>query len=311
MEKAHRAGIMVREYYARPDPAIAGEAEKRGLEYVPVVWVPEAGSASEGVVDVYGGRRLFAFNNSGCISNPSIRKRVLARVEEAATRLEAEAVILDALRFPSPHDKAVMFSCFCPHCRRTMVEQGVDPERLRSGLARAAGTLYKYPHLRREALAAFHAWIWVRQHIVGETLGLVREKAREYGLRLWAAVFPPSLAWLVGQNYEDLRGQLDEVHVMLYHKCSGAACLNHELQSLAGLIGGGNARTALRILAGIDVEDPSTLDSNGLSVEAIVEEAKRAVGILGEKTVPILQLDSQGLEAAGRLRGTAKIAYLA
>jgi len=62
------------------------------------------------------------------------------------------------------------------------------------------------------------------------------DKARELGVELEAAVFPPSLAWLVGQNYREIMNFLSKVHVMLCHKCDGAACLNHEILSLYNIV---------------------------------------------------------------------------
>ena len=315
LEKALKLGLNITEYYAKPDPNIARGVRGRVLNYVPVIWVPETSNPSEGVVDIYGEQRLFAFSNSGCISNPNIRKRVIGKVREVATRLEAKALVLDALRFPSPHDGGTLYSCFCSHCRSVMKELGVNPEELKSRLRSLVKVLHRYPYLSQDLTEALHTWVRVRQHVVCEVLSMIRDEARQYGLRLWAALFPPSLAWLAGQNYEPIKQSLDEAHVMLYHKCGEAACLNHELQSLAELITKNQdkeqARTTLRILTGLSIENPFKLEAKGLDTGIILEEVARAKALLGGKAVPILQLDSQGLRTAKNLQGFTKITYLA
>lgn len=188
--RARSLGVGVSELYYKPDPKAAKEAGELGVRYVPVVWVPEARGPGEGVVDAWGSRGLFAFKNSGCISNPAVIGRAEEAVERVAVKLESDAVILDALRFPSPSDGRLLYSCFCPHCSRAMREAGADPGRLRESLRRLAGALHRYPYLDPGLLEALAEWVAVRQRIVLAALQRLRDRARSYGLKVWAAVFP-------------------------------------------------------------------------------------------------------------------------
>ena len=310
-QKAESMGLRVTEHYGPLDPEASRKARERGLHYIPVIWVPETKDPGEAVVDAWGRRRLFAFNNSGCITHPNIRKRAREKIVQAATVLEAPAVILDALRFPSPHDGEALFTCFCPHCTRSVEKHGVDTNNLKTNIARLARALPQYPYLGDTLLGIFATWVEERQQLVVEALEELRDEARDHGLGLWAALFPPSLAWLVGQNYALLEPLLDEIHVMLYHRCGGAACLNHELYSLVRLLEREGATTVLRRLTGLDLGNPEHLEHQGLPPGVLLGEAETARTLLGDKAVPILQLDPQGLETAKRLVGFPKTAYLA
>jgi len=314
LQRAYSRGLRVSEYYARPDMSIAKRVSEEGIKYVPVVWVPEAQNLSQGVVNVFGERRLFAFSNSGCISNLGIRDKLLSTIEDVATKLEVDSVILDAIRFPSPHDGLTLFSCFCNYCQKVMKDLGIDPEKLKLGLRKLIRSLHRYPYVELNSLESLYTWIRVRQHIVRELLKLIREKSNNYGLKLWAAIFPPSLAWLVGQNYTFMKDLLDEVHVMLYHRCGGAACLNHEVYSLAKLISRDlrdpNTLRVLRMLTGLDIEDLEHLEYEGLGSEVLVREFINAKNILGGKAVPVFQLSKEGLEMTRKLRALVKVAYL-
>ena len=311
LAKAESMGLCVTEHYGPLDPRASHAAQENGLRYIPVIWVPETKDPGEAVVNAWGRRGLFAFQNSGCITHPHTRKRAREKIVQAATQLEAPAVILDALRFPSPHDGELLYSCFCPHCTRVMEKHGIDPQNLQTSIARLARALPQYPYLGGTLLRTFATWVEVRQSLVVGFLEELRDEARRCGLRLWAALFPPSLAWLVGQNYTLLEPHLDEIHIMLYHRCGGAACLNHELNSLARLLKGGGATPALRRLTGQNLGDMEHLEHRGLQPETLVEEAETARSLLGDKAVPILQLDPQGRETAKRLVGFPKTAYLA
>jgi len=88
LQKAYSGGLRLSEYYDRPDLSIAKRVGEKGIRYVPVIWSLETSNPSQGVVNIFGERRLFAINNSGCISNPEIRSRLLSTIEGVATKLE-------------------------------------------------------------------------------------------------------------------------------------------------------------------------------------------------------------------------------
>jgi len=51
-------------------------------------------------------------------------------------------------------------------------------------------------------------------------------------LDLGVALFTPSLAPLVGQNYQKIAAYVDLIQPMVYHSGKGPACINHELACL-------------------------------------------------------------------------------
>ncbi len=67
---------------------------------------------------------------------------------------------------------------------------GVNLGEVRDELREAVKNLSKYPYLEPEALKAMSEWVYVKQEIVKETLEAIAEKAKEYGLRLRAVLFP-------------------------------------------------------------------------------------------------------------------------
>ena len=116
--------------FSEPSREVAAEARDLGLLYASVLWLPQTDRLELGIIDAWGERRLFAFNNSGCLLNPALLEDSLARFESAVYDTMCDAVILDAVRYPSPHDGRLFYSCFCEHCCRFMEVLGVDPQAL-------------------------------------------------------------------------------------------------------------------------------------------------------------------------------------
>ena len=272
---------------------------------VPLIWVPLAASAEEGVVDAFGSRSLFAFGNSGCISNPSVQGKVLGELRRLAD-LGYRAVLLDALRLPSPHDGLLFLSvCFCEHSVSVVPQLERLREEVKHALAEPS------PRALRDLLEKLAR---ARAREVEALLGRIREEACELGVELVAAVFPYPLSRYVGQDPRVLYRYLDEVHVMLYHRCSGPACLNHEAYSLyrTFLEIGLGERDALRLLGSVlQVERGDlarSLETEGVPLE-MLEVFMRVNGLIyRDKYVPIVWLDediagkvSYYLEEYGRL----------
>ena len=249
-----------------------------------VIWVPETHDPGEGVVNLYGQQGLFAFNNSGCLRNPRVKQRLLQRIREAAEK-GCNTVVLDALRYPGPSDGSLFLSCFCPYCKRA--NPGL--ERVRERLFSAIRE--RDPVLLARALEELAV---IRALSVEEALEQASREARSLGLRLEAAVFPPSLAPLVGQRLDRLAQRLDRVQIMLYHRCNGPACHNHEYAALQRLLVRlvDRPEEVLKVLGISAPAQPDELEKKGTPPGRIVEEAKEAKRLLGSKAVPILWLDN-------------------
>jgi len=297
VEEAYKQGFD--SVFTSPSRDVALKARELGLLYVPLIWVPRTDDLSLGVVNAWGEVKLFAFNNSGCIMNPALMENILSRIERVVDETDADAIILDALRFPSLHDIEWLFSCFCRYCRDFMRSLNINSGELAENVRRAARSLHLYPHLNPMEFNALQTLFYVRQKAVEHALTLISDFAEKLGLKLWAAVFPPSLAWMVGQNYSILNEYLDQIHVMLYHTGRGAACLNHELASLIKLVtnlSGVDVETAFRavqFLTGLEVDLTLNRLEREISLNIIVEEAERIKNLVTGDVVPIFWLDER------------------
>lgn len=254
---------------------------------VPFLWVPKA-SPGEEVVDIYGRRRLFAFNNSGCLASPGILERSLKALRRAAD-MGYDAFMLDAVRYPSPVDGLLFYTtCFCPHsfasqpdaadlynrAKQTVLGRDVDA---------LLGILEELSRFRAVQVEAF--------------LRRFSEEAERLDVELMAAVFPYPLSRYLGQHPRVLREYLDEVHVMLYHRCGGAACLNAEISYLLSSLQvlGFTRLEALELLPRITGlrlrEEEAHRLGQGLGREHLLSLMEKNAEIYGGKFVPIVQLD--------------------
>jgi len=139
-----------------------------------------------------------------------------------------------------------------------------------------------------------------RKTLIELILAEAHDYAEALGINLIAAVFPYPLSKYLGQDPEILRKYLREIHVMLYHKCPGAACLNKEIYTLIHILSsiGFSADQALEMakyLTGIDldVDEVNILLGQGLKtywIEKLIDQNAR---IYREKFVPIIWLDNE------------------
>ncbi len=272
-----------------------------------LVWVPYTSDLRFGVVDLWGSRRLFAFNNSGCINNDEIINSRLREVEDVVTRFEnVNAIILDCIRFPSPFDCEGFFSCFCDRCLEKAREYSINLEEVRNILKRFLKYVFYGFNTSKDIIEYFSDWIFFKQECVRNVVEKFRDLCRRYNVGLWAAIFPPSFSWLVGQNYDMFSKYVDEIHVMLYRKCSGAACLNKEYQMFL--------KTLMKVLninceiSKILVQNLTAIYSeksieeleNGIEVEILLRELYKAK-IFSEKSIPILWYDEHEKEITNKI----------
>lgn len=77
-------------------------------------------------------------------------------------------------------------------------------------------------------------WLRFRCDFITEHVEDVRDvvKSANPKVEVGGAVFAPSLAPLVGQNYADLCKVLDFIQPMVYHRGDGIACVNYEMARL-------------------------------------------------------------------------------
>ncbi len=256
---------------------------------VPCIWVPGTKDVEQGVVDLWGGRTLFAFNNSGCISNPLIRDRVRKLIIEFA-EIGFKTVLLDAARFPSPIDGRAFFSCFCKHCTSKYERLS----RIKEKLQRAMNSR-DLASLADAMLELFHA----RTVLLIDFLSEVSDLAKSLGVRLEAAVFPYPLSEFVGQSYRVISKFYTVLQPMCYHACSTAACLNAELYSFVKVLEDAarlSRKEVLKLSKLLGAEpfiSSAPLECSSLPLDFASLVAKSSCLRASTKCVPILWFDPQ------------------
>ncbi|RLE88061.1 MAG: hypothetical protein DRN04_17520 [Thermoprotei archaeon] len=255
---------------------------------VPLLWVPKAMNIDEGVEDIYGRKYLFAFNNSGCIAKPGIINYSLEALERAHS-LGYKKLMLDAIRLPSPIDGLYFLTtCFCSYSLELYSKLRHLRDSFKNILRRPT---------RQGLLELLDELAYARTEHVENLLSILYDRAKELDVKLIAAVFPYPLSRYVGQEPKVLEKYLSRVHVMLYHKCSGAACLNAEVKHLVKTLRdlGFNYDVIQEIIEDLvklklSLEEINSLDQ-GLNIKHIEGLAKLNKIIYGNKFIPIIWLD--------------------
>ena len=180
-----------------------------------------------------------------CPNNPAAREKTLRRLRELLSRYAFAGVFLDKIRFPSPAngiDDAL--SCFCDHCRREaraidldldavvkiLADRAIDlrvsaaaGSRGDSGswldaLAVANPLLSRFLQFRADSITSLVA------RIADEIGGLRRKVSLD--------LFSPSLAPMVGQDYQRLSQHCAWAKPMTYRAALGPASLRLEIPAL-------------------------------------------------------------------------------
>ncbi len=200
--------------------------------------------------DPYGKKHVWF--GSGCPNNPDIRRRTLSQVSEIVEKHEVSSILLDGIRFASMGSGIEAFAtCFCDNCRSKAGEYGYPFIEMRESVKKMLDAFYDFKRVW-EVLQAYRSspvgvldlvtrrralldWLEFREHCVTEFIVETRNVVKTYSRKacLGAYVFTPSLAFLVGQNYQELWRYLDFVKPMVYRRGRGVACLNFELAKIA------------------------------------------------------------------------------
>ena len=265
---------------------------------IPVIWVPQTKNKEDGVINIHGEQGLFAFNNSGCINNPKVKDRLIQDINKAST-LGYKEVILDAFRYPSPHDQVMFLSCFCKYCTSKQPKLHKIRLKLKEAIKK------KQP---KTFLQALQELMETRTTLVKEQLTEVHEIAEKQDIKLHTALFPPTLSKLVGQDYKTFKKHVKQIQVMLYHKCSGPACLNHEIASLIKLLRKLelDTRTILQEL-NIPAINPETLEQQGTPINMVVRELEKAITYNENKIIPIFWANSKLQEIINKAKQETSI----
>jgi hypothetical protein len=178
-----------------------------------------------------------------CPNNPAVREKTTLRLRELLQRYDFKGVFLDKIRFPSPANGAdEMLSCFCDDCRGAAKAEGLDLNAVVKIFTDRALDANALPLHRScsghwlDSIADAHPLI--ARFLAFRTksvAGLVAQLADECG-RLGRSVsldlFSPSLAALVGQDYQRLKKCCDWAKPMTYRLARAPAGLRLEIPAL-------------------------------------------------------------------------------
>jgi hypothetical protein len=193
-------------------------------------WVEKGGDVEE----------TFRF---ACPNNPAAREKTTLRLRELLQRYDFRGVFLDKIRFPSPANGVdEMLSCFCEHCRRAAQAEGLNLDAVLRVFADGPldGNASSFRRSRSghwlDTIAEAHPliarFLSFRTKSVARLVGQLSDECRGLGRSVSLDLFSPSLAPLVGQDYQRLKGCCDWVKPMTYRLARGPAGLRLEIPAL-------------------------------------------------------------------------------
>lgn len=200
-DRAHRRGVKVHQW-----SSLFSEYDDRA-NFDPVLGLD--GKPHE---KIYG--ENFNFRCSASERNVELYMDIQA---ESMRGADFDGVFLDRVRYPSITNGAL--ACFCPQCVKRYRADGIDPEKLTNQ------QIVGYENGRHQfadpMVSAFHAH---RARRIVHAVEMVKERFGEVSLDL----FPPALAYLVGQDLEALAPLAAFVKPMLYRYTTAPAGLPYE-----------------------------------------------------------------------------------
>ena len=226
----------------KPDALVAGQTENRALLQKIVSRAHQKG------VKVHQWSSLFSENDHAADFDPLIgadgkpQERVFGdqfnfRCSASARNVELfiqmqdksmegidfDGVFLDRVRYPSWANGAL--SCFCPECLKRYEAAGLDADRLRRLDKLPITGFSEGRHVfADEETSAFFA---LRAQRITEAVKMLKAHYGEVSLDL----FPPQMAYLVGQSVKDLAPLAAFVKPMYYRYTTAPAGLPFELEA--------------------------------------------------------------------------------
>ena len=262
--------------------------------------------------DVNGQSQLWF--GSTCPNQPEVRKENLVSIAKMAQTRGIKGILMDGARFASPASGSNMdafYTCFCPVCAKKATDLGFDFIKMRTAVETISTHQQNQPWADLgETIQGLLDWLHFRRVCTTEHLLNFCDTVKTVspGLLTGIYIFTPSLSWLVGQNYQDLRGKMDLFSPMIYRDYQaeqGPACLNFELSTLVQemgkkLLSEQQAIALLAGLTGLPINNSAAAAElfDGLSPQVVgheVRQARKQIG-LSNQLIPIIQLDDDLLE---------------
>ncbi|MCJ8006445.1 hypothetical protein ACFFF5_03025 [Lederbergia wuyishanensis] len=185
--------------------------------------------ANNGVVDFLGNEVEYWLCPNGPDVVPMWSKLISALTEKYGYT----TYLIDRIRFPDWAGKQVnpkgIFSCFCSHCKKGMDSVGINIPVLIDTMNRVANHLKNQDfHYAVQTLfqsEVIKQWIQFRQDSVSNFVEDLLKEVQKVNsdIQLWLDLWPPSYAWLLGQDYERLTKASNTLKHFPYHKLGGGA----------------------------------------------------------------------------------------
>ncbi|MDF2660247.1 MAG: hypothetical protein K0Q94_3038 [Paenibacillus sp.] len=214
--------------------AVLLEAVK-GTSYEVVPWVNLLNGHFKGDVEANG---VFDFRGRPvdhwlCPNGPDVVGMWTEVLAATSERYGCTTFLLDRIRYPDWAGKTVnpsgIFSCFCDRCRAKMDNQGINTDLLQLDMVLIASLLSAKQFDQAVDVMTtsetMQAWVRFKQDNVSEFIEKLTASLAELNPSIvcWLDLWPPSYAWLLGQDYTRLTRVSPALKHFPYHKLGGGA----------------------------------------------------------------------------------------
>jgi len=168
-----------------------------------------------------------------CPNGPDVVPMWSRMLSALADRYGYATFMIDRIRYPDWAGKEVkpqgIFSCFCSNCVRKMEEQGIHTQQLVEEMNVVSELLraqqFQQAVYMMQSSDRFKQWIAFRQDSVSSFVERLKEQTARLhpNITFWLDLWPPSYAWLLGQDYSRLTKSADKLKHFPYHKLGGGA----------------------------------------------------------------------------------------
>ncbi|MDF2717092.1 MAG: hypothetical protein K0R28_4017 [Paenibacillus sp.] len=284
--------------YQKVDPTVAERQDSlgvlleaaRGTSYSVVPWVNllnghfEGDLDRNGVVDFRGNR----VDHWLCPNGSDVVEMWTNVLLAASEQYGCTTFLLDRIRFPDWAGKQVnpsgIFSCFCDRCQSKMTGLGHDPALLKAEMEQIARLLrggnFGEAVARITGSDTIQNWIRFKQDSVSSFIEelIAGLRSRNPSIVCWLDLWPPSYAWILGQDYTRLTKHSPALKHFPYHKLGGGA----DVQGLIDYFAAGpdereQAFQAFMRLFGMQYPiSYETFRQNGFPIEFVGNENSKA-----------------------------------
>lgn len=178
-----------------------------------------------------------------CPSSEKNRRKVVELYDEKMKDLGFDGIFLDRIRYSSLLGGLESAGgCFCDRCVKIYEDHGIDTERLRKKLKKAA-------EKRTLPLLGYQNGRWqmedpnidrffkVRTEIILDSVRYFAKACRERGLAIGLDLFTPALGYFAGQDVLSLAEEVDFIKPMLYRYTDAPAGIPFEAKRLRESLG--------------------------------------------------------------------------